>query len=128
MMLSGIFEAPRLAIDDSEATRLAESFARVARWYDIPEVPEKVADHYAFAMALIMVYGTRVMAEINDRRKVRPPPHPVQQSAPQPATSPGNGGAPEGSGAREPPDPRNWRTVDVDGIGPIDIPPVSPTH
>jgi hypothetical protein len=130
-MLAAIFEAPRLGITDDEAQRLAETFARVARWYDFPEISEKITDHYAFATAVIMVYGTRIAAEIADRRRGRAPLRTVSPTAgPQPAaTSPGNGATapPEGSGVREPPDPRNWRKVDVDGLGTIDIPPVSPT-
>ena len=96
----------------------------MARWYDIPEVSERLADHYTCFAAMAMVWGTRIMAEINERRALRarpvnPPPSPAA------ATSPTNGQtAPEGSGVREPPDPRNPRTIDVDGFGRVDIPPV----
>jgi hypothetical protein len=127
MLLAGIFEYPRIAIDDGEATRLAETFARVARWYDIPEISEKAADHYAFVLAGIMVWGTRVMTEARERRArargdlarvVNPQPASTAQAGPQPA--PGNGRA------QEPPDPRNPRHVEVDGMGTIEIPPVTP--
>jgi len=124
MLLAGIFEFPRIKIDEDEATRLAETFARVARWYDIPEISEKAADHYAFFLAAIMVWGTRAMAEYRERQsrargdaaRVVNPPQPAPPGASQAA---GNGAAP-----REPPDPRNPRTVEVDGMGTIEIPPV----
>jgi hypothetical protein len=128
MMIAGIFHAPRWAITDDEATRVAETFARVARWYNIPEVPERIADHYGFLMALAMVYGTRIMTEWNEANKktVTVKPVPTQASThgagPQAST---NGAAPQGSGVHEPPDPRDWRKVQVDGVGEVDIPPVT---
>jgi hypothetical protein len=121
MMIAGIFHAPRWAITDDEATRVAETFARVARWYNIPEVPERIADHYGFLMAVIMVYGTRAMTEWNEANKKTVTVKPVPSPAPQAST---NGAAPQ-PGVHEPPDPRDWRKVQVDGVGEVDIPPVT---
>lgn len=132
-MIAGIAEAvgvrastvEHIKIEESEADRLATTFAGVARWYDMPDVGEKAADHYAFLLTVAMVYGAKIVAEWNDRRNDRRndarqgeiiPPEPVAPSSTASEQDP-----------RQPPDPRNWRHVDVDGMGPIDIPPVTPT-
>jgi hypothetical protein len=125
MFLAGMFQAPRWAITEGEAERLSEGFARFARWYDFPEISDKIADHYVFAMALGVVYGTRLMAEINEARKAKAPPI-VMPPSPGPQPTPANarhGETPDGD-PREPPDPRNWRTIDVEGVQ-LDIPPVT---
>jgi hypothetical protein len=119
LLLAGLFHNERIKLDDAEGERLAETIGRVIRWYDIPAISEKAADHYAFAMAAIMIWGTRIATEINERKKARGAAvviRPAGLSSPAPQAS--------HDGPREPPDPTEWRRVDVDGVGPIDIPPV----
>jgi hypothetical protein len=126
LLLAGLFHNERLKLADEEGERLAETIGRVIRWYDIPAISERAADHYAFAMAAIMIWGTRIMTEINERKKARGAPtviRPVSQASPAPQAAAGE----PNPGNREPPDPREWRRVDVDGVGPIDIPPVGGT-
>jgi hypothetical protein len=118
MFLASLIEAPRWAITEDEANTLATGFSRFARWYDFPDIPEKWTDHYAFFLALATVYGTRAMAEWNDSRKRRMPQPPIVTVQPEPTPGPTTNG-------REPPDPRNWRQQDVEGFGPVDIPPVT---
>jgi hypothetical protein len=72
LMLARIFHAPNFEIDDGEAGRIAESFQRVARWYDMPEIGEKALDHYAFATALVAVYGPRIGAAMAKPKAVKP--------------------------------------------------------
>ena len=132
-MFAAITQSQTLAIEEDEAARLAETFGRVSRWYDIPEVGEKAADHYAFFMAIGMVYGTRIFAAINNKKQKPAPPR-MQVSAgpapisttpppvvPNPPAKPIN---PDAPGA-EPPDPRLWSQVDVPGLGKLDIPPLA---
>jgi hypothetical protein len=123
MLLAGIFEYPRIKIDEDEATRLAETFARVARWYDIPEISEKAADHYAFFLAAVMVWGTRAMAEYRDRQNRQ---RGDVARVVNPSTPPGPSTRAQDGNGMEPPDPRHPRSVEVDGMGTVEIPPVSP--
>jgi hypothetical protein len=133
LILAGIFQNDRLKLDDDEGQRLAETTARVLRWYDVPVVTEKMADHYAFIMAAVMVLGTRLMAEINERRKGTRPaasapagPSPGPSSGPSPGPSSGPSPGPsQPGGPREPPDPREWSKLDVAGLGTVDIPPLA---
>jgi hypothetical protein len=122
MFIAAAREAPRWAITDDEAERLAQGFARFAKWYDFPEISEKIADHYVFAMACGMVWGTRLLAELNDSRKGRHPQPPIVTVVPDVAQQPQAAGTTNG---REPPDPRNWRKETVEGFGAVDIPPVT---
>lgn len=122
MFLSGLFNAPRWAITEDEAQLVASGFAKFARWYNFPELPEKFTDHYVFFLALATVYGTRAMAEYNEARKSpQPPIITVNPVPPQPGPEVSAGTTNSG---REPPDPRNWRKEDVPGFGAVDIPPV----
>lgn len=125
-MLATITQAPSIAIEQPEADRLAETFARVARWYDIPDVGEKAADHYAFIMAVGVIYGTRLVAAFRNRPRREPtPPAAVRQPAvtqpPSMSQAPQRGA----NGQIEPPDPRLGQRVHVEGLGDLDIPPLA---
>jgi hypothetical protein len=112
-MLAGLCSAPGIAIDDGEATRLAEATQRVLRWYDIPEIGEKATDHYGLAMAVGMIYGTRFFAWLNSSSSVKAPPAGPQ---PRPVPAPSGGDqAPRGDGSLS--------LVDVN-LGRLDVPPL----
>jgi hypothetical protein len=112
LMLAGLCSAPGIAIDQTEAERLAATFGRVARWYDIPEIGEKAMDHYALAVTLATVYGTRLFAWMNT--KGAPGPGKPAPPRPQPQPNPSQQG-PRGDGSLS--------LVDVN-LGELEVPPL----
>jgi len=124
LMLATIAKAPQWALEDDEAGRLAETFGRVSRWYDIPEVGEKAADHYAFFMAIAMVYGTRLFASAKASKTAVAAP----QSQPAPSANPNPAPVPLQKEHAKPGDPRAWSKMYVEGIGEIDVPPLAGAH
>lgn len=60
MMLASMMQAPGLALDKEESTRLAEATANVARHYNV-EASEKALDWTNLIMALGMIYGPRLI-------------------------------------------------------------------
>lgn len=69
-MLAAFLKVPEIGITKEEADKLAKASANVARHYDV-SATQKTLDWTNLAMAIAMVYGTRIMA-INFRRKMTP--------------------------------------------------------
>jgi hypothetical protein len=138
-MIATLAHAPKWALEDYEGERMAETFARVARWYDVPggnsERMEKITDHYSFFCAFVAVYGTRIFAGTEKKpQPFRPAPVTVTPAAPAgpsfqpapvavaPAPEPARANPQPGG---EPPDPRHWSKTYIEGIGEVDIPPLA---
>lgn len=126
-MLATLTQAPAWAIEQSEADRLAETFARVARWYDIPDVGEKAADHYGFIMAIGVVYGTRLVAAFRNSGRTNKPGQGAAGTNPVPPAQPAapSYSPPVRQKHDEPPDPRFGQKMMVEGLGELDIPPLA---
>jgi hypothetical protein len=120
MMLAGLCQAPGLALDESEAERLATTIGRVSRWYDIPEIGEKAMDHYALAVALATIYGTRLFAYINTAAASKGAPGPGRPAPPRPQPSPQQPQQPT------PTTPRGDGSLSVTDVwlGSIEVPPL----
>lgn len=60
--LANILHAPELVISDEEAALLRGAAEKVARHYDMPDLPAKMIDWTNLIVALGTVYGTRAIA------------------------------------------------------------------
>jgi hypothetical protein len=113
-MLAGLCQAPGIAIDTGEAERLAAAIGRVSRWYDIPEIGEKAMDHYALAVALATIYGTRLFAWSNAANAAKGAPGPGKPAPPRPQPQPAPQ-APRGDGSL---------SLEDITLGAIEVPPL----
>lgn len=135
-MLAGFTGSARLAIEQSEAEQLANAAAAVARHYDIPDIAPQTIDWTNLAMALGMVYGTRIAAAWREARDAEgraegpapaasSPAGPPQRPVVVPMPAPGQADRAPGQGnqvKRQPPDPTQSRTAHVEGLGDLTVP------
>jgi hypothetical protein len=83
--LSIALSIPELKLEKEDVTALREASETVASYYDIPEFPQKLADHLMLAGVVANVYGTRLLA-YNARRRLDKRP----QTAPEPSSADDN--------------------------------------
>ena len=62
MMMAGMFKAPGLLLTQEEAHGLAEATLNVQRHYPQFQAAQKTIDWVNLCTALVMIYGTRIMA------------------------------------------------------------------
>jgi hypothetical protein len=80
--LSIALSIPELKLEKEDVTALREASETVASYYDIPEFPQKLADHLMLIGVVANVYGTRLLA-YNARRRLAMKP----QKSPEPSNA-----------------------------------------
>lgn len=81
-MLASVFANPVLAITEQEASQVSQAIAKVARHYGTIKASAEALDWANLAMALTIVYGTRVMVLKQAQKKEaesKPPQQPYWQ-------------------------------------------------
>ena len=77
LMGASLLKMPSLVLTEDEAKRLAESITRVTELYDVPIMDEKTRAWLNLSIVGFEVYGTRIIAEMAERRKKQPSPPPM---------------------------------------------------
>ncbi len=91
MMGAAMLKMPSLMITEEESKQLSTAITRVSELYEMPLMDEKTRAWLNLGIVGFQVYGTRVMAEMAERKKKRPAPPPMVISpfrTPPPAPAP----------------------------------------
>lgn len=72
MMMAAFLKTPEFIIDTEESKALSEAISTVAELYPIPLLDEKSQAWIALAMCAGGIYGPRVIAVVNNKKKNRP--------------------------------------------------------
>src|SRR5579864_2083799 len=88
LMGASLLKMPSLILTEDEAKRLAESITRVTELYDVPIMDEKTRAWLNLSIVGFEVYGTRIIAEMAERRKKQPAPPPMVISPMRPPQHP----------------------------------------
>jgi len=77
MMGASLLKMPSLVLTEEEAKHLATAITRVTELYDVPIMDEKTRAWMNLGIVGFELYGTRIIAEMAERRKKRPAPPPM---------------------------------------------------
>jgi hypothetical protein len=91
-----MLHSPSFMLDDTEAKQLADALAEFSKHHDVPMLTQKRISEINFIGALGAIYGTRLMAMLNDKKQAKKdtqrlhvmqspvPPQPVTTQTQQP--------------------------------------------
>lgn len=77
MMAASLLKVPSFIITEEESKRLAIAITRVTELYELPILDEKTRAWLNLGIVGFEVYGTRIVAEMNERKKKQPAPPPM---------------------------------------------------
>jgi hypothetical protein len=76
-MGASLLKMPSLVLTEEESKRLATAITRVTELYEVPILDEKTRAWLNLGIVGVEVYGTRIVAEMNERKKRQPAPPPM---------------------------------------------------